>query len=188
MFEGVSSYSETVYELKDKCPICGNDTLTIRGVVYLLPHFGKVLIEGVNCSYCGYRDMNIVYLENKVPIKLTYKIVDRVDVEETWLIRSMNAKVYSPDLGFILAPGSAGGSLITTIEGLMHRLIYYAEAMGPLTGDAERRRVEFIESVREVLNGSREFTLVIEDPTGGSIIRPPPGREGRLEVTELKEG
>ncbi|ABW01320.1 ZPR1 zinc finger domain-containing protein [Caldivirga maquilingensis] len=184
--EGLSSYAEGVYEVTDKCPVCGNRTLTIRGVVYNTPYFGRLLLEVMNCSTCGFRYMDITYLDSKGPVKLTYRVTDRVDVERTWVIRSAEAKVYSPDLGFTLAPGSAGEAMITPLEGLIYRLIQYAEAMRGLEGEAEARRLAFIREANEALNGFREFTLIIEDPTGNSIIKPPPGREGRLKEDRLE--
>jgi ZPR1-related zinc finger protein len=184
--EDISNYAEELYEVTDECPVCRNRTLSIRGVVYNVPYFGRVLLETMNCSTCGFRYMNITYLDSKGPVRLTYRVTDRVDVERTWVIRSAEARLYSPDLGFTLAPGSAGEALITPLEGLMYRVIYYAEAMRGLEGEAEERRLRFIREATEALNGLRGFTLVIEDPTGNSIIRPPPGREDRLKEERLE--
>jgi hypothetical protein len=58
--------------------------------------------------------------------------------------------------------------------------------MRGLEGEAEERRLRFIREATEALNGLRGFTLVIEDPTGNSIIRPPPGREDRLKEERLE--
>ncbi|MGC8571443.1 ZPR1 zinc finger domain-containing protein [Caldivirga sp.] len=184
--ENISDYAEELYELTDECPVCRNKTLGIRGVVYNTPYFGRILLEVMNCSTCGFRYMNITYLDSKGPVKLTYRVTDRVDVERTWIIRSAEAKIYSPDLGFTLSPGSAGEAMITPLEGLIYRLIEYAEAMKGLEGEAEERRRMFIREATDALNGLREFTIVIEDPTGNSIIKPPPGREDRLKEEELK--
>lgn len=184
--EVISDYVDELQEFTAECPICRNNTLDIKYTIYRLPHFGRVLLETMNCSTCGFRHMNIIYLDSRGPIKLTYRVMDRVDIERTWIIRSTEAKVYSPDLGFTLAPGSAGEAMITPLEGLMYRIIYYAEAMGNLEGEAEERRLRFIREATEALNGLRGFTLIIEDPTGNSIIKPPPGREDRLKEEALR--
>ncbi len=183
--ERVSEYSEELYTATDKCPICGSNTLTVKGVVYHVPYYGRILIESVNCTNCGYKDLHITYLDATGPIRIEYRVTDRDDIEHAWIIRSSEAKVYSPDLGFILAPGSAGEAMITPLEGLMYRLLAYAEAMGELQGEAEARRRKFIDDVNKALRGELEFTIVIEDPTGSSMIKPPEGREGKLRVVKL---
>lgn len=176
-----------VTRIEARCPICmAEGAFNYVDLLYDVPYYGKVLISVGRCGSCGYRFFDLLYADAGEPSRYTYTAEDQEDVARTIIIRSKTGSIYSPDLGFSLEPGPYAEPFITTLEGLLHRTIDYAERL-LVTSDEARDKVEqFIERVRKVLETGSRFSIVVEDPEGKSIVIPPPGREGRLTRETIK--
>jgi len=150
--------------------------------IYDDPAFGELLLSSRNCDRCGYRNVDIQYLVSRGPIRVIYEVTDDQDVSKTYLFRSRTARIYSPELGFSIDPGPEAESMVTTVEGLLLRMRDVAERMIVLNDEEEvvSRLREFMVKLDDALKGRMRFSVIIEDPEGNSMIRPPEGREGRL--------
>ncbi|WP_069807686.1 ZPR1 zinc finger domain-containing protein [Vulcanisaeta thermophila] len=177
-----------IYTGVEKCPVCGRDTLHVTETLYEDPAFGQLILYSQQCSSCGFRRVDIQYLESRGPSRLVYTVEDSEDVYRTYIFRSRTATIRSPELGIEISPGPEAEAMITTLEGLLLRMLDVAEQMEVLNEDDENtinKLREFKNKVSMALRGNLKFTIIIEDPYGNSAIKPPGGREDRLRIETL---
>ncbi|MGC8543230.1 MAG: ZPR1 zinc finger domain-containing protein [Vulcanisaeta sp.] len=184
----LSIHGKVLYTGIERCPVCGRETLHVIEILYNDPSFGDLILYSNQCSSCGYRRVDIQYLNSRGPSRIIYEVEDSEDVYRTYIFRSRSARVYSPELGFEINPGPEAEAMITTMEGLLLRVLDVAERMEVLNEDDENARarlMEFKGKIRAALQGGLKFTVIIEDPSGNSAIRPPPGRDSRVRIEAL---
>ncbi|GAB6943507.1 ZPR1 zinc finger domain-containing protein [Vulcanisaeta sp. JCM 14467] len=184
----LSVHGKLLYTGIEKCPVCGRESLHVVEILYNDPTFGDLILYSNQCDYCGYRRVDIQYLNSRGPSRIIYEVVDDVDVYRTYIFRSRTARISSPELGFDIDPGPDAEAMITTVEGLLLRMLDVAERMEVLNEDNEesmRRLREFKDKVRMALQGNFRFRIIIEDPNGNSMIKPPPGRDSRVHIEPL---
>ncbi len=180
------TFGEVLYRAIERCPICSNETLEVIELLYQVPFFGNLILYSYTCRVCGYRHVDIQYLEEKRWRILRYPVEDEKDVTETLIFRSKSCSVYSPELGFSIDPGIMAEAFITTVEGLLYKVLDYADRMISLLEESSRDKVEeFKTRVQKALQGKLKFTIVLEDPLGNSLIKPPKGRESKLMLESL---
>lgn len=186
-FESITPFGRIIYHGVERCPYCGKDSMEVTELYYEVPSFGGMILYSYRCANCGYKHVDLQYLEAKKWRVYRYTIEDSRDVAETLVFRSKTCRVRSPELGFTIDPGIAAEAFITTAEGLLYKVLDFAERMLALAETEEEREKirEFMDRVRKALNGELRFTIVLEDPLGNSLIRPPRGRESRLVTEEL---
>jgi len=173
-----------IYETETRCPVCGAKAFRYAEFLYDVPFFGNVLIQSGVCTACGYRYFDIVYADVGRPTRVTFTARDGLDVAKSLLIRSRMGRIYSPDLGFELEPGTHGEAMITTVEGFLYKVVDYAERLKVLEPEKADVVDAFIQRVYEKIeNGG--FTLVVEDPQGKSFISP--YRPDTVQVEYLDE-
>ncbi len=180
-----SPFGKVLYRATERCPICGNTSLEVLELLYQVPFFGNLILYSYTCHLCGYRHVDIQYLEEKKWRVVKYVVEDERDVVETLVFRSKTCSIYSPELGFSIDPGIMSEAFITTVEGLLYRVLDYADRMMVLYESATDKIEEFKRKVEKALQGRLNFTVVLEDPLGNSIIKPPRGREGRVVLESL---
>jgi len=180
-------FGEILYHAIEKCPVCSNQALEVVELLYQVPHFGNLILYSYTCHACGYRHVDIQYLEEKKWRIVKYTIEDERDVMETLIFRSKTCSIHSPELGFSIDPGLIGEAFITTVEGLLYKVLDYADRMTTLIEDpsAKDRLEDFKRKVQKALQGQVKFTIVLEDPLGNSLIKPPRGRESKLVLESL---
>lgn len=179
---------KVLYTGIERCPVCGRDSLRVTEVLYNDSAFGELILYSNQCDYCGFRRVDIQYLNSRGPSRIVYEVEDDVDVYRTYVFRSRTARISSPELGFEIDPGPDAEAMITTVEGLLLRMLDVAERMEVLNEDNEEsvnRLREFKDRVQRALQGNLRFRIIIEDPNGNSIIKPPPGRGSRVRVEPL---
>ena len=179
-------FGKVIFHTIEKCPHCYKESLEVYEVLYSIPNFGNVLLISNTCSNCGFKFVDLQYLEQKKYYKIMYSIEDKRDIYETLIFRSKTCKISSPELGFNISPGIASEPMITTIEGLLNKVKDYAITMYVLNEDVETKNkvIEFLETIDKALKGEIKFTIILEDPLGNSAIKPPTGRENRLIMFE----
>ncbi|MEM1519310.1 MAG: ZPR1 zinc finger domain-containing protein [Pyrobaculum sp.] len=154
-----------------KCPVCGAEAFHYVELLYDVPLFGNVVIYSAYCENCGYKSFDVDYAEVGRPMRVIFTPRDGLDVAKSLVIRSKTGTILSPDLGFTLEPGTQGEAIVTTVEGLLYKVIDYAERLKILEPEAAERVEQFIKNVyRKIETGG--FTLVVEDPLGKSFISP----------------
>ncbi len=179
----VLEFGKILYQAVETCPVCGARSLSVYEVLYEVPNFSNMILTSSVCTTCGFRHVDLQYLEDRGHVRVEYRIEDKVDVERTLLIRSSTCSISSPELGFSLTPGACSEAMITTVEGLLYKIRGYAESMMVLYEENAERIREFTSRVDRALRGQISFTLILDDPSGCSAIIPPPGRENKLVVS-----
>ena len=165
-----------------RCPLCNVGDFEYLETLYDVPSAGKVLLVSGYCNHCGYRFVDVDYVELSRPVRFVFRAVDQEDVVHTIVVRGKYAVIKSPDLGFELEPGSAAMPMIMTLEGLLDMVEDYAIkmlALEPDKADAINRFVERVRRARE----EGGFTIVVEDLSGKSAVIPRKGRG--VEIEEL---
>lgn len=188
MNEAQDFNGKIIYTGIEKCPVCGRNTLHVTETLYEDPTFGQLLLYSQQCSSCGFRRVDIQYLESKGPSRLIYVVEDSDDIYRTYIFRSRTATIKSPELGIEINPGPDAEAMITTLEGLLLRMLDVAEQMEVLNEDDENaidKLREFKNKVLNALRGNFRFTIIIEDPYGNSTIKPPNGKENKVRIEAL---
>ena len=84
------------------------------------------------------------------------------------VIKAAPATIRIPELGIEIFPGPVAPGYITTVEGVLQRVIDHAPSE---CLDESNPCYERIEVIRRAMDGSITFTLIIEDPSGRSAVK-----------------
>lgn len=113
-----------------------------------IPFFKEIIIMAFVCEHCGYRNSEIKEgggIGEKAK-KITFKVTEPKDLSRD-LFKSDTAKFTIKELDFDMEAGSLG-SLYTTVEGLLVKLIEELEANNPFgRGDSktDNKFMQFID-------------------------------------------
>ena len=185
--ESLSAWGSVLTRLSVRCPLCGVGEFEYVETLYDVPGAGKVLLVSGSCNHCGYRFVDLDYVEYSGPIRITFRAEDGDDVTHTLIIRGKYARIKSPELGFELEPGSASMPMVLTLEGLLDLVEDYANKMLMLEPDKADAIREFINRVGKArVEGG--FTIIVEDWAGKSAIIPRRERSVVLEKALLDGG
>ena len=158
----------TIWSFKIKCPRCDYE-FQVSEYMYEIPLVGKILISTGKCGECGYKYSDVRALESKGPQKLTLEVKSLEDLNAL-VIRASSATIKIPELGVEIKPGPASQGYITTVEGILDRVL---QVITMLKGDPEvneKERSKREELIRKAMEGKINFTLIIIDPEGVSRI------------------
>jgi|GEM_PF-282639 len=148
-----------------KCPQCGYRELEVSMHMHNVPYFGNVVMEVGRCPSCGflYRDIYVAeYGERKrFEVKVSREFGDYL------LIKSSSATVIIPELGIEITPGPAALGYITTARGILERVL---EVLLLVCTEASEECKSKLEEVKKALEGELEFTLIVDDPLGKSLV------------------
>ena len=153
-----------------------------------IPFFKEIIIMAFSCDFCGYRSTDIKQgggISDKAT-KIVLKVENPADLNRD-VFKSDTCMVAIPEVDFAMAPGSLG-SLYTTIEGLLSNLIDKLQENNPFgMGDSKTNNsyLEFIEKLRQLKEGNKPFTLILDDPASNCFIYNPfaPENDPKLEIT-----
>ncbi len=155
--------------MKVRCPACGVRELEITDYLYDAPLVGLLLLSSGRCGSCGYKYSDVRMAEGGEPEMLEVK-VERPEDLNVLVIKSSTATLEIPELGVKITPGPASQGFITTVEGILHRVLEVLEVLcsDPSADkkECDRRRGE----LEKALEGAMPFTLVITDPDGASKV------------------
>jgi len=157
------------------CPICGgNGTLKAIQYVHDIPYFGKVMESTIICEKCGYRNADVVLLEDRPPKLYTVKIEGEKDLF-TRVVRSKSGTIELDEIGVKIEPGPAAEGFVTNVEGVLERVretLLMAKEFKRQEGDKEavKRADEVLEYIQEVKEGKKPLTVRIMDPLGNSAL------------------
>ncbi len=164
-FEG-----DTVPEIETsvKCPACGQ-LLFLTYQNTNIPYEGTINIQTYYCKKCYYKHTNI-YPEKDDRARIVTFRAERPEDLSIVVYRSPSGVVRIPEIDVEIYPGEESTGEITTLEGI---LLAIRDKMEMFMEDSEDRETAeksmgFIDSTLSGRNS--EITLVIEDPTGKSII------------------
>lgn len=150
-----------------KCPVCGKKSLMVGIYLYEVPHFGQVILESGRCESCGFRWTDVTVAEAGKGKKLRLRV--RGDRElRALVVKSSSASVIMPELGVEIRPGPASLGYITTVEGIVRKVLEHVPSECFSEGS---ECYDVVKTLEDAADGKIEFTLILEDPLGRSGIK-----------------
>ena len=171
-----------IYSLPTPCPGCMRGCeMNIQMVN--IPHFKQVIISAITCSACGYRT-NDVKTGGAVPDKGTRTILSVEGPEDLRrdILKGESCSLRIPECELQVEPGTMGGRF-TTVEGLIVQIrddlkgaIFDVDDVVGHGGDSmadekQRSWQQFFGTIDKALTGEVQYTIVMEDPLGGSYVQ-----------------
>ena len=157
------------------CPICGGKgTLKAIQHVHEIPYFGKVMESTIYCEKCGYRNADVMILEDRPPKLYTVKVENEKDLF-TRVVRSKSGTIELEEIGVKIEPGPAAEGFITNVEGVLERVkeaLLMARSFKESEGDEEavKKTDEILGYIEDVKEGRKPLTVRIMDPLGNSAL------------------
>jgi zinc finger protein len=153
-----------------KCPMCGQDTLTLMETERDIPYFGKVFLFSMNCSNCKYFKADIESEKSNGPEKHTFEIEKEEDMKVR-VVKSSTATIKLPHITTV-TPGAASNGYVTNVEGILNRIKKEIEFIRDNDDDNESRKKakNLVKKLNKVMWGEEKLKLILEDPEGNSAI------------------
>ncbi|CED82147.1 C4-type Zn-finger protein [Phaffia rhodozyma] len=178
--------NEEVFSFPSDCHSCKNPLDTLMKKVNI-PYFQDIIIMSTNCHSCGYKDNEVksggaVSAQGK---RIILKVEDAEDLSRD-LLKSETCGLEIPEIELVLQPGTLGGRF-TTLEGILTQV--YEELStkvfasggggdslkGGGAGGGEEIQMggfeKFLQDLKGVMNASRPFTLILDDPLANSYLQ-----------------
>ena len=102
------------------CPMCSQNTLTLREFPREIPYFGEVYIFSMNCTNCHYHKSDVEPSEVHDPARYTLEISSEEDMNIR-IVKSSSASVKLPRIA-TQEPGPASNGYVTNVEGILNRI------------------------------------------------------------------
>jgi zinc finger protein len=156
--------------MRERCPVCDKDTLETNFREENIEYFGRMLLISSYCSSCGYRHNDVLLVDQKEPVKITFVASGEEDLKVR-VIRSSHASIMIPEIGVSIDPVTYGESFVSNVEGLLLRIINVMSQL--LRDSSENERKEILERLKKIgkmRNGLERLTIIINDPSGNSAI------------------
>ena len=156
---------------KQKCPVCGEDKLTLLEDEMDIPYFGKTYIFSMKCDGCNYAQSDIESEEQKDPCKIEFTVENKKDLAVR-IVKSSEASVKIPQLKMGVDPGVASEGYVSNVEGLLERFKKILESERDNTDDEDVRKKakNLLKKLWKVELGEESLKIIIEDPSGNSAI------------------
>ena len=152
------------------CKLMGEN----RVCVISIPFFKELIITCFSCDNCGFKSSEVKGgggISDK-GTKITVKVNSQKDLNRD-LFKSETSQIVIPELNFESSMGSLG-SMFTTIEGLIDKLIQTMRDTPFTQGDSSDNSEGFKAFIAKLegINGNNfiPFTLIIDDPISNSFI------------------
>ena len=160
--------SEDILE-KQPCPMCHNNTLTLREAARDIPFFGMCFIFSMDCESCDYHMADVEVEGAGKPVKFRLEIESEEDLNIR-VIKSSTAKIKIPRLVEI-SPGPISNGYVTNIEGILNRVKKVIEAQrNDEDANIRKKAKNQLKKIQRVIWGREKLTLILEDPKGNSAI------------------
>lgn len=156
---------------KQKCPMCGKNTLTLLEDQIEVPYFGKCFILSMKCSSCSYDVSDVEAEQAKEPTRYTIETSSEKDMKIR-IVKSSYAIVKIPTFKITIRPGPASIGYISNIEGLLNRVkgILESQRDSAEENSAKKTAKNLLKKLWKVTLGDLKVKIIIEDPTGNSAI------------------
>ncbi|MBT7902962.1 ZPR1 zinc finger domain-containing protein [Candidatus Woesearchaeota archaeon] len=152
------------------CPICNTKNLVLREEELEIPFFGNVYVFSMTCSNCKFHKADLECKEKREPAKYTL-VIDSEEDMKIRVVRSSEAVIKLQRIGSI-EPGPAAQGFITNVEGIINRIQKQVELLKESEDDntIKKKAKNVIKKLGRIKWGQDSATLVIEDPSGNSVI------------------
>lgn len=191
LFKDISAEDGEPTEIESMCMNCHQNGLT-RLLLTRIPFFKEIIVSSFSCPHCrwGNTEVQSAGRIQDQGVCITLRVKTKEDLNRE-VVKADSATTRIPQLDFEIPAFTQKGCL-STVEGILDR------AVAGLEQDQEVRRAaepqtaekidEFIQSLKRLKTVEREFTLVIEDPSGNSFIENPaaPQKDEALTVSRFK--
>jgi len=156
---------------KQKCPICGEDKLTLLEDEMDIPYFGKTYIFSMKCDSCNYAQSDVEAEDKKDPCKIEFTVENKKDLTVR-IVKSSEASVKIPQLKMSVDPGVASEGYVSNVEGLIERFKKILESERDNTDDEDVRKKakNLLKKLWKIELGEESLKIIIEDPSGNSGI------------------
>ncbi|MCF7799279.1 ZPR1 zinc finger domain-containing protein [Candidatus Woesearchaeota archaeon] len=154
----------------EKCPICGENQLTLMEAERDIPFFGPVAVFSMDCNACKYHKADIEALQEQEPCKFVFEINSEEDMKVR-VIKSSFATVKIGTIGSI-EPGEAANGYVTNVEGVLNRMKKHIEHLRDGAEDpADAKKAKnHLKKLTRVMWGQEPMKITLSDPTGNSAI------------------
>jgi zinc finger protein len=124
-------------------------------------------------------------MHSKGHTQYTYKVTDSSD-DETKIIRSIEGTVSIPEIEIAIEPVGGGSSWIRNIEGVLDDMNNKLEiTLRDSDDDNSIKTIEQrIEKLKRLMNYEIPFTIIVDDPSGNSLILP--ADETKLQIVIIE--
>ena len=150
-----------------KCPVCGKKALRVGIYLYDVPYFGEVILETGRCESCGFRWTDVTLAEAGKGKRLRLRVKGDRELRAL-VVKSSSATIIMPELGVEIRPGPAAVGYITTVEGIVRKVLEHVPSECFNEGSECHDVVKMLE---DAADGRMKFTLILEDPMGRSGIK-----------------
>ncbi len=152
----------------ETCPVCAKKELTLSEAEDDIPYFGKVFMFGMRCNACGYNKSDIEAAEQRAPVKQTYEVKSKDDLNVR-VVRSSECSIKIPHIGS-MEPGASAEGFVSNIEGIIERFKKQIETIRDSAEDDEDRKKakNLLKKLQRVLWGDETLKITLEDPSGNS--------------------
>ena len=151
-----------------------------------IPYFKEIIIMAFVCDHCGYRNSEIKEgggIADKAK-RITLTVDTPQDLNRD-LYKSDSAKFSIPELDFDMGAGTLG-SVFTTVEGLLDKLVTKLDEKNPFQGDSSQNKVYqvTVDRLRELKDGGKPFTLVLDDAADNCFVYNPnaPNEDPKIKI------
>ena len=123
---------------------------------------------------------------------MVLKVSDPEDLARD-ILKSETCGLSIPELSLDLTPGTLGGRF-TTIEGLLNQVLeelhsrVFSETSDSMDSATKTNWTTFFARLQDAIDGKIPFTVVMEDPLGGSYIQNvyAPDNDPNMEIEEFE--
>jgi zinc finger protein len=178
-------HASSVSQIESLCLNCRKNGTT-RMLFTRIPFFREVVVMSFECPHCHWKNNELqpaATIQDK-GIRFQFQVKSQKDCSRQ-IVKTEWAEVSIPQLDFQVTQQNGQ---ITTLEGIIDRCIEGLQSTIPrITEDPESvvKISNFINNLHELKTGEKEFTLIIDDPTGNSFIENPfaPEDDPQLKIT-----
>ncbi|MEM0297624.1 MAG: ZPR1 zinc finger domain-containing protein [Zestosphaera sp.] len=158
---------EQIFNTTVECPACGVKALNVSVYIYETPLIGRILLEVWKCSNCGYRRSDVGTAESRDAVNIVFRVESSNDLKAL-VVKSSSAYIEIPELGIEISPGPASQGYITTVEGVLERVLDNTPSE---CFNESSQCSEFVKKVTRAMNSEIPFTLILSDPAGKSEVK-----------------
>ena len=159
-------------QLKNQpCPVCHTNKLILTEQNYNVPYFGKCYLMSMHCESCGYKMSDIEAEETKNPIKYTFEVKNKKDLNVR-VVKSGQAAIKIPALKMSVEPGAASEGYVSNIEGVLEKFkkVIESERDAAEDDDVKKTAKNLLKKLWKIELGEMPIKIIIEDPSGNSAI------------------
>ena len=155
------------------CPSCLEESAKVVSHILDIPYYDDFAMINIACDKCGYRTSDFLNTKSKDPIKMEYN-VENINDETTKIVRSSQGIVRIPELGISIEPNGDGSTWIRNIEGVLEDMKQklMVSKRHAENSDEKRKVKSRLKLLKSLQKFERKFTIIVEDPSGNSIILP----------------